>query len=126
MSTLSRSGWLGDDRLAIGSVGRHAIAQDSLVLDIAQQNKDQDDNQDHAQKAAWRITPTPRVRPCGHRAEQQQDQHDEQNGAEHLVLTLSGLRANGGKRGPSSLHVNVTRVTVASDLDVSAGNVTIE
>jgi hypothetical protein len=48
-------------------------------LDLVHQHQDQHDDQNQAETAAGVVAPTSAVRPGGHSAEKQNDQHDEQD-----------------------------------------------
>ena len=72
-------------------VGRHLVRGDADPIDArggphlysAQQEQDKDDHQEQADTAAWSVAPVPTVGPAWQRADEQQDQYDQQDGAEH-------------------------------------------
>src|SRR5262245_6892890 len=56
----------------------------AAALDTSQQHENKNDDQDDSYRARGAIAPPGAVRPARKRAQQDQDENDEKNGAEHL------------------------------------------
>src|SRR5262245_57681096 len=53
-------------------------------LDASKQRQDHDDDQDCAEKAAWSIAPAGAIPPGWKGADQKKNEHDDEDGGEHL------------------------------------------